>query len=177
MNRIERLREHALRSPHSIDEFHYRFQKSYEAQSGTDYERYAAAFKDAFEGLTPYIHEGELIVGTAIDGMSEEERAEWVKIYRRRAVETQQRAGGGQDSHMAPDLEGVLRHGLFGYVARIDGYLLTANKEQRDFYVAAKKCLLAVCRHAENYAVHAEALTHVIGFFTRKRCGDFPPFL
>jgi len=159
MNRIERLREIALEWPHNKNELYYRFYKRYHeyAEMG-EYERYAEAFYACFAGLTPHISDGELIVGEAVDSMTEAERAEWNETYRAIAEDRCRKAGGGQDSHMAVDYELLLQKGICGILADIDGYLQDCTEEQAAFYRMCKVCLAAIMKHSENYALLAERM-------------------
>ena len=157
MERIESLREIALGWTLNKDEFYYRFFKRYhECNEKNEYERYAEAFSACFSALTPHISEGELIVGETVDGMTESERAEWNDTYREIALERNNAAGGGQDSHMAVDYDLLLRKGVCGILADIDGYLQSCSEEQAAFYRMCKACLTAIVVHSERYATLAE---------------------
>ena len=159
MDRIERLREAALGRIFCADEFYYRFIKRYGKRYGKpDYRAYADAFYTAFSTLTPNISDGELIVGEIRNNLTDEEQKEWDTVWKPIAEETARQAGGGQDSHMAIDYERLLRCGLRGIIAEIDGSLASCPPEQAAFFSAAKICLLAVIRHSENYAAFASSL-------------------
>lgn len=158
MERIERLRNEALCFRHTRDEFYYRFYKTYANREGDEEERYGEAFCDAFSYLTPVIGDGELIVGRYEDHMSDGERAEWEAKYREIKTARCRLAGGGQDSHMAIDYALLLKEGIRGILARISGLEADADDEKRKFYTLCRRTLLAVARHAENYAALAERM-------------------
>ncbi len=159
MSKIEKLRQTALSHLHVYDEFFYRFYKQYsENGNKSDFLKYADAFYYAFSQLTPYISEGELVVGEIKNGLSEPEKNEWANTYREIAKDRCRIAGGGQDSHMAIDYELVLSCGLRGIISRIEKYEKSCFPEQADFYSAAKTCLLAVIQHSKNYSALAERL-------------------
>ena len=70
MDRIEKLREIALRSLPCTDEFFYQFYKRYDkGLYSSDYLNYADAYYFAFAELKPSITEGELIVGETKNGL------------------------------------------------------------------------------------------------------------
>lgn len=113
------------------------------------------AFYSAFSNLTPSISEGELIVGKRDVPMSAEEQTEWDNAYKNIALNRKNKAGGGQDSHMAIDYELVLTVGINGIVERIDRFLENCSEEKVTFYRCCKRCLQAVIMHSENYATFA----------------------
>ncbi|MBQ2725601.1 MAG: hypothetical protein IJF78_07845 [Clostridia bacterium] len=153
MDRIEKLRLAALNGGLIGDEFYYYFYKKYEELCDLEEEsRYAEAFYDAFDKLTPSFTEGELIVGECRHRLSGEKQQKWEQHYRQTAYDRSYKAGGGQDSHMAIDYELVLAEGLNGIIQKIDGYLLTCPEENRAFYRCCRRCLEAVIRHSEHYA-------------------------
>ena len=158
MERIARLRAEALRFLLCKDEFYYRFYKTYTAAEGGEAERYGDAFVSAFEGLTPVIGEAELIVGRIENRMSDSERAEWEETYRAATKARCDRAGGGQDSHMAVDYGLLLREGIVGILARIGTLEERCSAEQAEFYGLCRRCLCAIVAHAENYAALAEKM-------------------
>lgn len=159
MKRIEKLRCAALSHEHCKDEFYYLFYKRYSSIEGvSEYERYADAFYYAFSNLSPSISDGELIVGELKGALSGSESEEWEKSYKHIAQERCAMAGGGQDSHMAIDYSLLLSRGVGGVIDTVEQYMKASEGEAREFYSAAKTCLLAVIRHAENYAMHAENL-------------------
>ncbi len=159
MERIEALREAALCESHCKDEFYYRFYKRYsESGEASEYGRYADAFYSAFSGLTPNVTDGELIVGEIKNNLTDSEREEWKTVYEPIAKARTARSSGGQDSHMAIDYELLLREGIEGVMAKIDGYLAGSTEESAEFYKAARTCLLAVISHSENYSAYACSL-------------------
>ncbi len=158
MKRIEALRRRALCHTHSNDEFYYHFYKHYSALEGAEFPRYAKAFRAAFEALTPHIAPEELIVGTVKNTLSEREREEWESTYKPMAKERAQRAGSGQDSHMAIDYPLLLSCGISGIIERIDQYLIDANESQAEFYRAAKVCLESVVIFSHRYAALARKM-------------------
>ncbi|MBQ9115693.1 MAG: hypothetical protein IJY04_01595, partial [Clostridia bacterium] len=158
--RIEKLRLEALNGKVCHDEFFYRFYSRYGEYDGTvDMGRYADAYVYAMEGMTPFISEGELVVGKSGNGMNEAERAEWNGKYREIARRAHNAAGGGQDSHMAIDYGLLLTEGIKGVVSRIDGYLSECmDDEKREFYGTCKACLGAVVGLSRRYAERAKEL-------------------
>jgi formate C-acetyltransferase len=159
MKRLEALRCTAMKHTHSNDEFYYRFYKRYHKNKGMEeYARYADAFAAAFKELTPVITPDELIVGAIENTLSDAEKADWENVYRPVAQERARRAGPGQDSHMAIDYPLLLSKGILGIVSRIDALCEQANAEQREFYLAARECLLSVIALSERYAAQAEAM-------------------
>lgn len=157
MKRIEKLRLRTLEDGIYNCEFHLLFFKSYEALTDLpESERYAESFYAAFEGLTPVISDGELIVGSRDVPLSPEAQKEWDEVYREINEKRSIEAGLGQDSHMAIDYDLVLSQGLRGIIRKIDGYLESCEEEKKAFYRTCRRCLEAVIRHSENYAAEAE---------------------
>lgn len=153
MERISLLRKQILENPAYSEEFYYLFYKEYNDSAViSEEERYADAFYSAFTNLTPSISEGELIVGKHDIPLSGERMQEWHDIYRPIAEARRNKAGGGQDSHMAIDYELVLSKGIHGIIKTIDKYLQTCEDNKKSYYQCCKKCLQAVIKHAENYA-------------------------
>jgi len=159
MLRIESLRQAALKNTHCNDEFYYLFFKKYsESSEGSEYKKYADAFRYAFSKLTPRITDGELIVGEIKGELFGKEVEEWEGKYKEIARERAAAAGGGQDSHMAIDYELLLSVGVKGIIEKIDKRLSDATSEKAEFYSAAKECLLAIVSHSNNYAELALSL-------------------
>lgn len=160
MERISALRLDALDSRLEHEEFCYKFYKCYDKSSlENDYERYAEAMEYALGNLTPYIHEGELIVGRCKNSlMTPEDKREWDEKYREIAANRTILAGDGQDSHMTFDYELLLSSGIRGIVKKIDEYARCAEGERLDFYNCAKRSLNACILYAHNYAKEAERL-------------------
>ena len=155
--RLETLRAAALRHSDSMEAFLLNFYKSYPG-GDADFDAYGEAFYAALDALRPHIGEGELIVGETVYDLSAEEEREWKDVYCAAWRSGCQAAGDGQDSHMAIDYDAVLREGLSGIIARIDGCLQTCGERQRAFYRCARRCLEAVIQHSRHYAEYAEAL-------------------
>jgi hypothetical protein len=157
MQRIERLRRVALDYTACYDEFYYLFHKAHDADAPITFDSYAAAYATALHRLTVHIEPDELIVGRT-DRPREEQMPEWLSTYRAIANRRREQynGGGNENSHMAIDYELVLREGLYGIIARIDGYLLTCDEDKKDFYRCARTCCEAVIVHAAHYADEAE---------------------
>ncbi len=169
MDRIENLRQIALGHKHSFNEFYYLFYKKYtENNASSEYERYADAFYYAFTHLTPNISGRELIVGEIKDNLNGVAKEEWENVYKAIAQERCKLAGGGQDSHMSIDYELLLSCGVNGIVDKIDRYIKTCDDDKKEFYAAAKTCLLAIVQHSNNYATFAESLANNETDDTRK---------
>lgn len=153
MNRIEGLREVALKKKHDNTKFYYLFHKRYsESNAETKYGRYSDAYEYAFENLTPTITDGELIVGELCTSLDGEQLGEWRDKYEAIAREQCSVASGGQDSHMAIDYELLLSLGINGIIERIDGYLEGASPDTSEFYRSVKECLGAITMHSEKYS-------------------------
>lgn len=153
MERIEFLRKQVFENLKFSNEFHYLFYKNYEQYADlSEEERYAEAFYFAFSNLTPSISDGELIVGKRDIPLSADAGQEWETVYEAITEARRNKAGGGQDSHMAIDYELLLSEGILGIIKIIDEYLLNCNKEKASFYKCCKRCLQAVMKHSENYA-------------------------
>lgn len=153
MERIEFLRKQVFENLKFSNEFHYLFYKNYEQYADLpEEERYAEAFYFAFSNLTPSISDGELIVGKRDIPLSAEEQQEWETVYEPITEARRNKAGGGQDSHMAIDYELVLSKGILATIKTIDKYLQTCDKEKESYYECCKRCLEAVVKHSENYA-------------------------
>lgn len=153
MKRIDLLRNQVFEKLHFSDEFYYLFYTNYARNTGSaEEERYAEAFYFAFSTLTPSISDGELIVGKCDIPLSNEKLRQWQNTYKAIAAARKNKAGDGQDSHMAIDYELVLSKGLNGIIHTIDRCLLTCGKKTEAFYKCCKRCLEAVIRYSENYA-------------------------
>lgn len=160
MKRIKLLREKVFQEQIFSDEFYYYFYKKYEQKATLPEEkRYAEAFYFAFSNLTPSISEGELIVGKRDIPLTVEEQKEWEAVYQPIAEARRNKAGGGQDSHMAIDYELVLTKGIRGIINEINNYLQHCDETKIAFYQSCKQCLEAVIKHAENYAHKALRLS------------------
>ena len=160
MDRIEKLRSRVFDSPLFSDEFYYYFYKEYDRLSDLPEEqKYAEAFFYAFANLTPSISDSELIVGKRDVQMSEEIRREWDSKIRNTAEARRNKAGGGQDSHMAIDYDLLLSLGINGIIEKINSYMQSCSKEKLSFYKCCKKCLEAVIKHSENYSETAKKMS------------------
>lgn len=160
MKRIEKLRNRVLNSNPFGNEFHYLFFKEYEKLPHLpEKQRYSEAFYYAFLNLTPSISDGELIVGKRDTFLSEKEQKEWDEIYYPIAVHRIDRAGGGQDSHMAIDYELILSVGIKGIIDKINEYMKDCDEEAGEFYLSCQKCLQAVIKHSERYSDQALLLS------------------
>lgn len=159
MKRIELLRNEALNSPRFYDKFFYLFFKKYtESHSCEEIDKYSEAFYYAFTELKPIISDGELIVGKANTPLSVNEQYEWDNNLKAAAIQRFDKAGYGQDSHMAIDYELLLSKGIKGILDNINGYLANCSDDKKSFYYACKKCLEAVVIHSENYSKLAASL-------------------
>ena len=105
--------------------------------------------------LSPCISDGELIVGKRDIPLCPDKQQEWQDIYKPIAQSRRNRAGDGQDSHMAIDYELILSKGIIGIIQTIDEYLLTCDKEKESYYKCCRRCLQAVIMHSENYSALA----------------------
>lgn len=160
MNRIEHLRQKALKDMPVYPEFYYHFYKSYESLSDlSENLRYTEAFFYAFSNTTPSISEGELIVGKYDDTLSAEAEKEWLEIYK--PIARENRSMVGQDSHMTIDYELLLTSGINGILEKIDSYMKqhADDPEKITFYNTCKRCLEAVVVHSEKYAQTAFELS------------------
>ena len=138
MSRIEKLRKEVFLKSSFSDYYYYLFYKEYDRiASLPEEDRYVEAFYSAFSNLTPSISEGELIVGKRDVPMSAEEQTEWDNAYKNIALNRKNKAGGGQDSHMAIDYELVLTVGINGIVERIDRFLENCSEE--NFYTSKSR--------------------------------------
>ncbi len=159
MDRINILRNHPLNNGVCIDDFYYKFYKHYtNNDAATIDERYAEAFYYAFENMTPFISEGELIVGK-YSQLTPEESREWKEKYSEIVLKTLPVLNVGQDSHMAIDYELVLTLGINGIIKKIDNYMSCCNdNNKKTFYSTCKSCLNAIIKHSENYSNKAAEL-------------------
>ncbi len=162
MQRIEKLRKTALDNVPCGDGFFLDFYKKYnEDMRASEWEKYADAFYHAFASYTPTIFDGELIVGSAVNNMTADEQKEWDTKYCSIARARVDKAGAGQDSHMAIDYELVLSTGLTGIISKIEEKLLLCDKDRTDFYNTAKKCLEAIIVYSSRYSDEALKLAEV----------------
>ena len=154
--RIQRLRDAAVEPYISYDEFCLYFYRRLSESEGAFEARYADACAYAFAHVTPVIEADELVVGRAAYRMTDEEQAEWQRL--RAGIAEEYATFWGQDSHMAIDYDLVLREGVSGVIARIDGLLEGCAPEKRAFYEACRTCLGGVTAYARRYADHARRL-------------------
>lgn len=170
MNRIEKLRLSALNNVVNTDDFYYHFFKCYDEHMNLpEYERYALAYKYAFSNLAPSIDEGELIVGKYSHCLTDEQKDEMESKYRDIARATYEKAGYGQDSHMAVDYELILSHGLEGIISKIEALEADCDEDKKSFYTLCKECLRGVILHSEEYAKYARAEAEKCGDENRKK--------
>lgn len=159
MERIEKLRLEALSHVHNRDEFHYRFYQNYFSRKDPVMrECYGDAIKNAYSELRPLISDGELIVGKIGKTLTGAEQKDFEENYLPRIRVESEKAGGGQESHMAIDYDLVLNVGLYGITKKIDGYLENCDDSQKEFYNTCKKCLEGVIKYSENYSDAAKSL-------------------
>lgn len=159
MERIEKLRLEALSHVHNRDEFHYRFYQNYFSRKDPVMrECYGDAIKNAYSELRPLISDGELIVGKIGKMLTGAEQKDFEENYLPRIRVESEKAGGGQESHMAIDYDLVLNVGIYGIIKKIDGYLENCDESQKEFYNTCKKCLEGVIKYAENYSAAAKSL-------------------
>lgn len=159
MNRIKKLRAIALENKICYDEFFYQFFKYYSnSQKTLKEERYADAFDFALSNLSPSISDDELIVGKCNKTLSGDDEKEWLNKYLSMAKAEAEKAGNGQDSHMAIDYELILNCGFNGIIKKIDTYLLNCDESKKQFYLACKKCLEAAINFSQQYANEAARL-------------------
>ena len=159
MERIEKLRLDALNHKLNIREFYYHFYKFYDAHR--DMERlmlYGESMYYAFSNMTPYIVDGELIVGRNLPELPAEVQKELDEKYDKIWHDEIGGFQRGQDSHMAIDYELLMKNGIVGIIGIIDGYLTSCPEEKRPFYLCRKRCLEAVIAYSERYADYAEKL-------------------
>lgn len=154
MDRIEKLREKALISEGwDPAEFFCLFYKEYVRLSAeTEAERYSESFYYAFENMTPNIDYGELIVGKCAVNLDEKLKSEWDETYKSVASTFSQKAGRGQDSHMAIDYDLLLDKGIVGILSDIEKLSENCDTEKLTFYNTCKTCLKAVARLSEKYS-------------------------
>ena len=160
MKRIEFLRDKALEFEYTNHPFMYHFYKSYSENSGlSEFERYGKAFYNALTNLTPSIDDGELIVGKYDISLCGEEKIEWEEVYSKTALDRQEKAGGGQDSHMAIDYELLLSEGLVGIIRKINSLKTGVDAKTVKYYDCCIKCLNAVIDYSEKYSEMALKLS------------------
>ena len=170
MERIEKLRRHALEVKINNDEWAYYYAKGFREgckESEFLQLRYAHAVRYMLSHVSPAIDEGELIVGKPSNRALTETEAEELRLFR-----AEELAGFGSSAHMAVDYPKLLALGTEGIRAEIGeklGGLDPLDPEdlkKRNFYESAKIALEGLEAFAENYAAHAEALA--------AKCGDAP---
>ena len=160
MERIEKLRELCFTSSRSNDKFYYLFYKEYKALFDLPEEdRYAKSFYRALTTLPAEISESELVVGKSVMALSDEEQVYWDKELLPYAQARAEKAGGGQDSHMAIDYELLLSKGIKGIIKSIDSLLRSCEKEKEAFYKSCKLCLEGVIQHSKKYSTLAQELS------------------
>lgn len=157
--RIEKLRLEALSHVHNRDEFHYRFYQNYfKNENPVMRECYGDAVKNAYSELRPLMSDGELIVGKIGKTLTGTEQKDFEENYLFRIRAESEKAGGGQESHMAIDYDLILNVGVCGIIEKIDGYLENCEESKKEFYNTCKKCLEGVIKYSENYSAAAKKL-------------------
>lgn len=152
IDRIEKLREKALRPERSYDQIYYSFYRMYEknAALGSLEKRFANAYDFALSEAEPSIDEGELVIGKPVHFVDPLDEEDWQRL--RKGIVNEVKTQMGQDSHMAVDYEKLLKKGIRGVIEEIDGHLKNCTEEQRDFYECAKTVLQAVSGLSGKYA-------------------------
>lgn len=162
---IETLREEALAGAVDVTEFMFRFYEKYgfsDDAPGSEWERYAEAYRYAMEHITPVLTPNEPIVGRRAP-LAPEYLPEWEQNYRTNVERICREAGTGQDSHMAIDYGLLLSAGTEGVIKKIDGLLSQeTDGEKAAFYRTARACMEAIGHHAEKYAEEAERVAATV---------------
>ncbi len=162
--RIEKLREKAVKPCVSLQEFFLHFYRRYIDNDALLHPelRYADALRYAFSHAAPSIDEGELIVGKPGARLSPEEQEEYDQLVRMTARSVV--ADCGQDSHRAIDYDLLLTAGIEGVRVRIEekrsALDLTREEDMKKeiFYQSALISLEAVVIFSNRYADRAEEL-------------------
>ncbi|NLJ69679.1 MAG: hypothetical protein GX341_10205 [Firmicutes bacterium] len=164
--RIERLRQANLeRTSFTDDESHLLWARSWLSSASEPWYiiRRGKATADTLKNMTPIIDEDELIVGKfSCRELSEGEQAELEKW--KSMGEPALPKALGQKAHMAIDYEKLLRLGIRGIRAQIEGFQrkldlsLPDDMEKDAFYKACLIALEGVVALSEKYAQLAEGL-------------------
>ncbi|MCL1792887.1 MAG: hypothetical protein FWG34_03365 [Oscillospiraceae bacterium] len=156
--RIARLRERALTPKLNNIEWQYLYYKGYlEACKKTisTVEKYAWAANYMLKNVEPAIGEHELVLGRPKNRpLTETEEAEYKLM---REYELPLLNSILNNGHMAIDYEYILKKGISGIKADIDGYIggldpaNSGDLEKQIFYNACKTALDGMLKYAENY--------------------------
>ncbi len=154
MKRIEKLREKALNPVFGYDYWYLLFFRKFSSNEelGEFEYRYADAFTYAYDNMPISVDEGELIVGKTDYLMNDKEKSEWELL---KTVADSIAPMVGQDSHMAPDYELVLRTGLNGIIDDVDKKYSDSGKL---FYYLCRECLKAVVSFSNRYSDFIDSL-------------------
>ncbi len=157
MERIEGLREKALKGVISYEKFYYEFYKELLSLGGElTPKNYGIAYKKAFEVISPVIDEGELIVGKpefSVEGI------EGWQALRSELIDRDILALVGQDSHMVVDFELLLGKGISGLIGDINAKLAAeTDPEKAEYYNCCISCLEAVADFSDKYSEKAAFL-------------------
>ena len=149
--RIQLLRDKAVRPVISYDHFRLRFWENYLENMDRSMEtRYAEAYAAAMAAEQPVIEDGELIVGKANIPLNEEEQHRWEELLPRTYEACPM---VGQDSHMAVDFELLLKKGISGILKDIaEKRAGDITPEQAAFYDSCTDCLKSVADFSDRYA-------------------------
>ena len=174
--RIARLREKALVPKLDTSEWYYLYYKGYLEgckKTISMVEKYAWAVNYMLSNVTPAVGDDELILGRPANRqLTGEENAEREQM---RKFEMPVLNSILNNGHFAIDNEYILRKGITGIKADIDGYIsrldLTKSKnlEKHIFYGACKIALDGVIKYAENYAAELIKIAEVCDNSERKR--------
>lgn len=170
MDRIKTLREYPLKNNVCIDDFYYKFYKHYtNNEIEEESKRYIEAYDYAFSNMTPFISDGELIVGK-YSQLTTDEFEEWKEKYSEIVLATLPELNLGQDSHMTIDYDLVLKSGINGIIEKIDNYISCCSDEDKlTFYNICKSCLKAIIKHSQNYSDMAAELAKNTNDLKRRR--------
>ena len=159
-DRIEKLREHALRVRFNNEEWSYLYAKGYhEGCKKSEFLqiRYSYAVRYMLSNVLPVIDDGELIVGKQSNrALTQAELDEW------KYTNIDSLTGVGNSAHMAVDYPKLLALGVEGIKDEIkrkkESLCLTEPKDlkKNNFYIAADNALDGLLQFAENYAAEAE---------------------
>ncbi len=152
--RIQRLREAAVRPSIAYDEFYLHFYRHIQQTDGPLEMRVAQASVYAWERTRVHIGEDELIVGRAADDLSQSERAEWATL--KQGIAREMDAGGSMDSHMSVDYALLLHKGASGLMADIEKLCeQTDDPAKITFYRACQTELSGIVRFSRRHAEEA----------------------
>ena len=174
--RIARLRERALTPRLNNIEWQYLYYKGYlEACKKTisTVEKFAWAANHMLSNVEPAVGEDELILGRPANRKLTE--AEEVEFGTMREYELPLLNSILNNGHMAIDYKYILKKGILGIKADIEGYIAgldlvkSGDLEKRIFYGACLTALDGVLRYAENYVASIRAAAGGCADAERKR--------